>query len=37
MHPILAFKPSLAYLKYAALLFHANLGHLDNPKANVFI
>ena len=30
-HPILPFKPSLAYQKYAALLFHGNLGHLGKP------
>ncbi len=30
-HPILLFKPSLAYQKYAALLFHGNLGHLEKP------
>jgi len=28
----LPFKPSLAYLMYASLLFHGNLRHLDNPR-----
>ena len=32
MHPILAFKPALAYVKYASLVFQANLGHLDAAR-----
>ena len=31
MHPILPFKPLIAYQKYAALFFHGNLGHLGKP------
>ncbi len=29
MHPISALKPSLAYMKYASLLFRGDLGHLN--------
>ncbi len=31
MHPTLPLKPSLAYPKYASLLFRGNLGHLNAP------
>ena len=31
-HRILPFKPSLAYLKYASLLFHGNLRHQGTPS-----
>lgn len=31
-HPISSLKPSLAYMKYAALLLSSDLGHLEPAR-----